>query len=325
MSYTNSSLSTARRCLAEYDMDYNLQLKLIGEDSDPLIIGQLWHKAHDEAFKHGDDAFAYQVFKDGAPSELWEEKLRRLFAAYRWYWKDQPLTVTESEETFALTFAGNEYRGQLDGRLRASDERKGLLERKTTADGVDAESDYWRKLRMDTQIGIYSLAAQELPDFILYDVVRKPTIGGKKISKADIKRLTNEHEKLGAATYYGESFTSAQLANALEEGRESVAMYGARLTADIGDRPDYYFARREVSRTAEDYKSLLEGLDDQVTLIQHAEKLNLMHRNPDACHFFHRPCQFFSLCSNNIRPRAGDPAPDGFEIREHKHPELVKP
>ena len=328
MTYTNTSLATARRCLTEFDFRYLQQLEPEGADSEALQVGQAWHKAFDANSLDEDDLHnqflmaPYEAIAKHAPGPLWNEKLRRMYAAYHWYWKDQPFKVIEAEYMWCAEHLGVEYEGQLDGIIELPDGRRGLLERKTTGDSVDAESVYWDRLRLDVQVGLYALALNELPPFILYDVARKPTINPKKLSKADRARLGKGVADAGWDSYFGESFTAEQLAAPLEEGRESISMYGARLTADIGNRPDYYFARRPVDRTKGDYETLIENLKDQVRVIEFAKAQESMHRNPDACATFGR-CAFFALCSNNIRPFEGDPAPDGFRRREHLHPELA--
>lgn len=319
MTYTNTSLATARRCLTEFDLRYMQQLEPEGADSEALQVGQTWANALDVEHKGGEP---YLAIQKRAPSAIWEEKIRRLFAAHYWYWKDQPFKVIETERTFCVEHLGVEYEGRLDGIVEMDDGRRGLLECKTTSDSVDAGSLFWDRLRLDVQVGLYALALPMLPSFILYDVVRKPTINPKNLSKADVARLRKETQGGGAGIYFGESFTAEQLAGPIEEGRESIEMYGARLTADIGNRPDYYFARREVTRTAADYQTLMDNLVSQVEVIEYAQISHNMHRNPDACATFGR-CRFFGLCSNNIRPQEGDPSPDGFRRREHLHPELV--
>ena len=323
-SYTNTSTSTARRCLTEYDLGYNLQLEPVDYNREALQVGQAWHKAFHYAHTENEVVAGYQALQLHAPSRLWNEKLGRLYAAYGWYWASQALEIEEAEPTFSVEFHGITWEGQIDGIVRLPDGRRGVLERKTASDSLDAESLYWDRLRLDVQTGLYASACGFVPDFILYDVVRKPTINPKNLSKADRARLGKDLQTEGFGTYFGEEFTAEQLAAPLEEGRESIDLYGARLTADIGNRPDYYFARREVTRTQQDYATLLENLSQQVAVIQHAQDNGLMHRNPDACAVFGR-CRFFSLCSNNIRPREGDPAPDGFQRREHLHPELAQP
>ncbi len=174
-SYTNTALATARRCLTEYDFRYEQLLESDGADSEALQVGSLWHLAHD--LKHtGDRLDAYVAIEKHAPSLLWAEKLKRLFAAYHWRWHDEEFEVEESEKTFAITIDGVDYEGQLDGVLRLADGRRGIIERKTTSDSVEDNSALWGKLRMDVQTGLYATACGFVPSFILYDVVRKPTI-----------------------------------------------------------------------------------------------------------------------------------------------------
>jgi hypothetical protein len=317
-SYTNTSLATARRCLREFELRYGRKLELDAEDREVLQVGQTWHRAHDAVQRGGDP---YGTIDTHAPGDAWKEKLRRLFAAYGWYWKTQELDIVESERVFHVELLGRKFSGQIDGIVRIADGRCGVLERKTTSDGLEAESSYWDRLRLDVQVGLYALACGFKPDFILYDVVRKPTIRPKDISEKDAKRMRAELDKTGEAFYF-EKFPASVIEPALAEGRESLALYGARLTADIGARPEFYFARREVVRTSDDYALLSSDLAEQVANIESASARDALHRNPDACNVFGR-CDFFGLCSNNVRMQPGDPAPNGFRIREALHPELA--
>jgi hypothetical protein len=327
--FTNSSLACARRCLTEYDFRY---LQLLEVDSDEageaLAVGWLWHLAHHAEALHPGTGLSYTLIGQRAPSPLWAEKLRRLFAAYAWYWEGQPLRVVEPEWTFSAQLAsGRVMGGQVDAIVELEDLRRGVLERKTSGENVEAESDYWRRLRMDPQVGIYALACTQrfgsLPSFILYDVVRKPTIQPKSLSQKEVDRMRKEIAACGAAVYFAEGFLAEELELPLSEKRESVALYGARLTADIGDRPGYYFGRREVARQEQDYATLRSELLQQTALLQLAESQGCLPRNPDACFTFGRPCDFYQLCSNNVRPRAGDPPPQGYRRRRDKHPELA--
>lgn len=320
-SYSNTSLSTARRCLEEFNLRYVQQLERVGADREILQVGSTWARAFDMAHKAQDDAAAYSSIAHHSPSDLWAEKLRRMFAAHRWYWASQPLKMIESESTFHVELNGVKFSGQRDGIVELADGRRGVFEQKTTSYDIADEADYWDKLRMDVQVGLYALAEKELPDFILYDVMRKPTIRPKALTKADATRLRKELDKKGTATYF-EELDALEIESALTAGRETLTMYGARLTADIGNHPERYFGRREVSRTRADYDLLLTDLVRQVELLDHAQAAGLLHRNPDSCKVFGR-CDFFGICSNNIPTDRG--IPDGFKRREHLHPELVKP
>lgn len=316
-SYTNTSLATARRCPREFYLRYGMQLERDGEDSDALQVGQTWHKAFDVAHAGGDP---YAAIATHAPSLLWAEKLRRLYAAYHWYWASQKIEQLEAEKVFEVQTNMGTFRGSMDGTVRLADGRVGLIERKTTADDLAAESEYWSKLRMDVQVGIYALALDTLPAFILYDVVRKPTIRPKGITKKDAERLRSEIGKTGEGKYY-ETFPAEVIEEALRDEHETVALYGARLSADIGERPEHYFARREVPRTASDYAALADDLSGQISTIERRKLATDWSRNPDACNTF-GTCDFFALCSNNIHPLHTDATPQGYRVREHLHPEL---
>lgn len=315
---TNSSLSTGRLCTMLYELRYNQLLERDTDDErEVLQVGHCWHRAFDVRARGGDP---FSAIVEHAPSALWVVKLSRLFAAYDWYWRDQVIALVETEQTFRVTLNGREYEGQMDGKLRTPDARRGVLERKTTADNVEPESDYWRKLRLDVQVGLYGLAAGR-PEFIVYDVVRKPTINPKNLLKADAKRMRMELGSKGVATYFEEQFTAAQMEEPLTRGEEGLLLYGARLTADIGNRPEHYFARREVARTKQDYDELEANLERQAETLDFLEANDAWHRNPDACHAF-GTCAFFSLCSHNVRPQRSDAPPEGFRRRQHRHPEL---
>lgn len=338
-SLTNSSLACARRCLTEYDLRYNMRLEPIprvGEEdeNDPLDVGTAWHKAHEafglaslspeEDYAPGQaSTAAYDAIAKHAPSDLWREKLRRLFAAHAWYWQSQPFKVLEPESEFDVVFEGNRYRGKTDGVIQIPDKRIGILEIKTSSDGVEDGSSYWDRLRLDVQVGLYAITRERLPDFILYDVTSKPTIRPKSITKADVTRMRAEIQKHGFATYFGEKFTPDQAEPAIEAAQESIAFYGARLTSDIGNEPQSYFARREVPRTVRDFETLKDNLRQQVALLRFAEQNGLMHRNPESCTVSHRRCDFLGLCSTNTRPTTADKKlPAGFQRRAQKHVEL---
>lgn len=326
-SFTNSSLSTARRCLREFQLRYPLQLERAGPVSEALDVGSAWHAAFEAVGtlplgSKEAQAIGCAEIEKRAPGELWSVKLRRLFAAYEWRYRADPLRIIKPEHTFEIVIAGVTFRGQIDSIVELPDGRRGILERKTTSDGVDDESSYWDRLRLDTQVGIYSLACEFEPQFILYDVVRKPTINPKGIAAKDLSRMRAEMLRQGFA-YYFENFPGEEIERALHDERETPELYGARLTNDIGERPDYYFRRRSIARTAADYDSLKADLLAQVEVLEFADERALWPRNPDSCNVFGL-CQFFALCSNNVAPPGFDPTwtPDGYRRRKHLHPEL---
>lgn len=324
-SFTNSALACAHRCPRELELRYGMQLAPAREDREVLQVGSTWHRAHDAATKNaGDPHAAYDAIARHAPGELWIEKLRRLFAGYVWRWGSSPLPVVASEQKFDVPFLDTRARGQIDGVL-VIDGKRGILERKTSGEDIDDGAPYWDRLRMDTQLSFYALAFRELagaaPEFIVYDVVRKPTIRPKGIVKKDAERMRRELTSKHVATYYGDTFLPEEIDAALSHDQETSRMYGARLTADIGERPDFYYQRRVVARTGQDLDGARADAVSTIGIVRWLEKTGMpFPRNPNACNVFGL-CDFFGLCSNNEYPTDGH-VPDGFLRREHLHPEL---
>ena len=109
---------------------------------------------------------------------------------------------------------------------------------------------------------------------------------------------------------------------------ETPEVYGQRLLTDIGERPDYYYQRREVPRLEDELREY------QAELWQQAQNLNdLRHRanklaDPSKAHFRNvskmtcGQCEFADVCLNGVRV---DPAcpPVGFQILSDVHPELA--
>jgi hypothetical protein len=325
--YSHSVLQTARRCLREYDFRYLRRFDRVGSDRETLEVGSCWHDAHEAASRAGDINAGLELIHAKAPNLLWIVKLTRLLMAHAWRWQDEPLRVIAAEQRFEIEVEGVLFVGMIDAVVETPDGRRGIMERKTTSDGLDPDSLYWNRLRMDPQCGIYTFAAAELeefngelPSFTLYDVVRKPTIRPKKIGKKDVDRMRAELADGGGCTYFADAYNAEATNEALARGEENEHLYGSRLTSDIGDRPEYYFARREVPRTENDLRVIQRELLEQVRLLEQAAESGTLHRNPDACAVF-GTCDFFGLCSHGVVPAEGE-VPKGFDVRAHRHPEL---
>ena len=208
MTYTQSSLGSFRRCARLYRLRYDLQLSLAGdEEREVLAVGQCWHRAHEAARAAVDpEPAAHEVIARTAPSMLWIVKLQRLYAAHQWYWRNydagSKLETVAVEQRFKVALGGREFEGQIDELVRTPDGRRGIIERKTTSDSLEPDSEYWKKLRLDVQVGLYGLAAAR-PDFILYDVVRKPTIAPKAIAEKERARMAREMASMTAAAIPG--------------------------------------------------------------------------------------------------------------------------
>ena len=245
--YTNTALATARRCLTEFDLRYLQRLDRENESREALDVGTTWHKAFERMEQGALDAgvpssechaLGYAAINAHAPSPLWAEKLRRLFAAYHWYWQSQPFEFVDVESSFEVELNGKTYRGQRDGRIRI-DGQVGLLERKTTGSSISDGASWWDVLPMGVQVGLYALSCGERPAFILFDVVRKPTINPKGLTKKILERFAEEVKEQGFATYYGERVEpeAVELA-AVRQGVDEAVDQGAVGRKLVGEARD---------------------------------------------------------------------------------------
>ena len=96
--------------------------------------------------------------------------------------------------------------------------------------------------------------------------------------------------------------------------------YGERIMQDIGIRPDFYFARREIPRLESDIVEYQHELWQMAHIINDCRKHNRYPRNTDACIGFGK-CDYFDVCTGGYDINSGI-APDGFIKVENIHQEL---
>lgn len=204
--------------------------------------------------------------------------------------------------------------GKIDGVLR--DKRTGVLkvlEHKTTSDSIDADSNYWGRLGMDTQISKYLLSLRSRgidANTVVYDVVRKPgyKLGNIPLLDADGVKIVLDAAGERVRTKDGKKWRQTpdtELGYVLQTRPETLEELSSRTLEEISAKPESYFAVKEVGRTDSD---LLEYMNDAWALSQqilYFRNRNLWPRNPSACTAF-GTCEFFDLCSgratvDNIR------------------------
>ena len=212
---------------------------------------------------------------------------------------------------------------------------------KTTSKSLDADSPFWDRLRIDSQISHYVLAVHDLHrlgglrDFgikddeqiggAFYDVVRKPSISPKTLSQADTAALVETGE------YCGKKFVVKiqvndqpnvfvnEISAVAEQGkkgfaiRETSEMYGARLLADIVQRPEFYFARREIARLDKDLAEYRRELWGIYQTIKAMRKGNWWFRS-DQQDSIGLHGQYAPLCLHNVDVSDGH-TPEGFKRR----------
>jgi hypothetical protein len=161
-----------------------------------------------------------------------------------------------------------------------------ILETKTTGESIEPDSDYWLRLRIDTQISGYILAARKLGydvQSVMYDVIRKPSI-----------RVTK---------------------------KETIEQYAERLYNDLAERPGFYFARREIPRLESDLDEFRSELWRISKDVRDSELASFFYRNTSACLAPYK-CAYWPLCTNGFTPSST--LPDGFTTVSDVHPELAK-
>lgn len=220
-----------------------------------------------------------------------------------------------------------QFAGKIDRIVRLPDGRLAVLETKTTSDSIEGDSDYWQRLRVDTQISGYIVAAQAMGydvETVVYDVVRKPSIAPKMIAQVDEHGLKIVLDRDGQRVYKpnGEPRLTGDEAKGwtLQQSIETPAQFAERLRADIAERPEFYFARREIVRLAVDINEFLQELWDETQILRFHQKSARWPRNTSACNSPY-PCAYRELCFNSIHPLESG-LPSGFKFASTLHPEL---
>lgn len=335
---THSSTQCFRACNRRYFFQYVLGLRP-SHDSDALRLGSAFHIGLEELKAGHSPEDAEQVIRDtyeGTDCPPWlepvefqveEETAVAMVRAYHARYHADPIcTYVAVEQSFNLPIINPETgyptpsfttAGKIDGIVRLPDKRLAVAEHKTTSDDITPGSPYWQRLLLDSQISRYYLAARELGhdvQTVVYDVVRKPSIRPKQITKADRAWATSEKN------YFGFPLTEAC------PERETPKMYGARLAADMTSRPEFYFARNEIPRLESDLTEfqretwITQKQIRDCELKQRRWGASAWPRNTSSCTGMFT-CPYLSVC----RGMTDDPTeaiPQGFKVVERLYPEL---
>ncbi len=273
--------------------------------------------------------------------EEWEvEKITILYTliGYRWYYEqcDSVYEVESLEQSFDIPLLSPITGAKLQGRLRGKIDRvfsagnnRFVHDYKSTSKAIDPDSSFWSHLTLDTQTRLYTYAAKQLGlgmCGVLYDAWHKPGIKPKKLSQGDSKKF------VGDGMYCGEKFevesasgpadytingVSGSFELGKKEGtfaiRETPQMYGARLLQSIYEKPEFYFARKEVVH----HSTSIEAFEWELFNVYHNIRSMTLHNR--WTHHEHEceatfKCPFIEFCYNNIEI-GPDECPDNFVKR----------
>jgi hypothetical protein len=289
-------------------------------------------------------------FKTPEEWEIERQILATSFIGYLWYWQDDPYEVLMSEIEFkqammhprvGLPLPTSEVvrAGRIDHIIRYHGV-VGNLERKSTGQSIAPDSDYWRRWSKDIQISMYALAfrtmrEQGLENFgielqegdrfgnTIVDIWHKPTIKPAKLTQADTKKFIENGE------YCGQEFIVSTKDEIVcvddwraevipgKKGfalRETPGMYAARLLADIQERPEFYFARREIPRTDDEIDRFVNTVYNLYQFGRLIEKSGCWYENESSCRDPY-PCEFIPICYGAGSEAAcnGGELPPGFK------------
>ncbi len=357
---TNSRMATFRTCARKHQYQYEMGVRP-SSSANFFRLGTAVHAGIEHWSKHHD--FDKAIAAAVAPyQERWDmaesieaaeaaaveretaiELLRGYFNAWAWDGRedaDHPLTPVEvlaSELAFNMPIVNPETNmpsrsfraaGKIDAIVRLKDGRLAVMEHKTTGDSIDADSDYWTRLRIDHQISLYMVAAKHLEynvQTVLYNVIRKPSIAPKQIPCLDAEGLKIVEDADGKRVFKKDGTPresgDTEKGYKLKARTESPQEFGLRLAEDIEQRPGFYYARQEIPRLTSDLDEFRWELWQQAQAIREAQRANRWIRNSNACLNMGR-CPYLSVCHNGISP---DALPPGFVRLENIHPELENP
>ncbi len=278
---------------------------------------------------------AYSRMPGSMDPEKWAvERAKLLYGAagYRWYYSEQPLNTVLREYEFDTPIPSETGRaipnlnvvGFVD-KVVELENCCGIIEHKTTSSQIDPDSKYWGHLSLDTQTTLYLYIMRmlqnqgKLPELtkpissLYYDVFKKPGISPKMLTMGDSKKFVED------GMYFNQKFELSEMmvGSVLVDGvraevepckkpgtfkiRETPEMYGQRFLADIAERPEYYFVRKEIPKTDADLSRFHRQLLGVFASIKSHYKLESWYECERQCEATYH-CDYIDLCYNGIDP-----------------------
>ena len=265
---------------------------------------------------------AIELYRSQDP--LTHAKCSGLMIGYDARWRTQNYVTTDVERYVEAPLVNPETQrpsrtfklaGKIDV-LASRDGRPFIIDHKTTSSDItDPNSAYWRQLAVEGQPSHYMLLEWlngRKVDGAVWDVVRKPGISPKKLSKADRTAIVS------SGRYFDQKILESdrvQLSNGFES--ETPTLYSLRLAADTQTRPEWYFARKPVPRLDHELAEYAAELWDHSQDLIATRRSERNPRNSGACLLYNSPCVFLGVCSGH-----DDIDSDRWTRRQFVHREL---
>lgn len=163
-----------------------------------------------------------------------------------------------------------------------------VVETKSSSEDLTPGSTYWKRLRMDRQIGVYWRAAVQMKMDIRgigYDVLGKPQLRPLKATPIENRKYTKKT---------GELYANQR------DRDETPEEYGTRCLAAIVAEPDAYYQRAIPVRLFQEQHECAVDVWQTSQNMREARRLNVYPRNPDACFTWNRSCDYLSVCAGDV-------------------------
>ena len=206
-----------------------------------------------------------------------------------------------------------------------------VMEHKTTAHDIsEPDSPYIQRLIIDSQASNYVIAAETIfgTDIagVLYDIVHKPAQRPKMVAVVDdegakivfdregnrVRRIRDDGWRKSEDKAKGYLF---------RKRRETPGEYATRVRAAISEDPSRYFRRLFLARTEADLEDAKSDLWQAGSRIRDSIRSGAWPRNDKACLMYGK-CAYFDICTGGGW-EPGQKVPDGFEVVDDIHTELV--
>lgn len=294
---THSEKRCFRSCRRKHYIRY-LLLKRPVMPSEPLRFGALVHRGLEAwwlAAKAGEDRLeaALEAVRGGSPDPLEVLRAEELLRGYDVRWAGEVMEVLSVEAAFEAEIinpntgmASRTYvlGGKIDAIVRLADGGTYIVEHKTTVEDVEAGSDYWKRLRLDSQVSDYYVGARALGHEVagcLYDVIVKPRLAPLQATPPEARKYRKD-----GGLYAGQ-----------RDRDETLDEYRLRLRSHLAENLNRYYARGTIVRLAEDERDAALDTWQVAREIREAELAIRHPRNPDACVQFGQTCEFFAVCA----------------------------
>jgi len=326
-----SRITKMLKCNRSHYLAYEIGLQQI-ETAQALRFGSAFHRAlAARATGAGFDAALVAGIGECADiNELDVVILSALLAGYYARYADETIVKLFPEVQIEIAMPYNRHFTAIhvvDGLAELRDGRTALVEHKTCSESLADDSDYWQSLRFQVQPLAYVSAAREKGwdvSTLLWDAIRKPSIAPKQILILDEAGKKIVLDAAGNRVFKkdGEPRESGDTEKGyvVQSAEETPEQFGERLAADIAERPEFYYARRELAilqDTLDEFKAMRDCVARQIVSCRkeqarYEKPENAWPRNVGK--FSCQTCDFSSFCLQNISA-SRTAIPSGFKVK----------